>query len=162
MSTINGNNYTNFRGVNVRDGIVKLSDPEQNTTYTSVKVGNYGVSMVVDPKTLTTNRRIYIPDANGSMVIKGYDILYGTSAFNGGSNYAAQTVGQSSITITGLLASCIVLVTAATTAQVSGYVPIGAKYAAADKAWVFYKTQAATAAVALVPINYVALFPQTS
>jgi len=162
MSTINKENYTNFRAVNVKDAMIKLSDPEQNTTYTSVKVGNYGVVMTINPKTLTTNRKIYIADGSGSMVIKGYDMLYGTTTFYGSGNIAAQTVAQSSVTITGVLASCVILVSAATSAQVAGFVPIGAKYATTNKIWVFYKTQAATTAAALVPINYTVLFPQTS
>lgn len=162
MSTIAGENYTNFRGVNVYDGRIRLEDPEQNTTYTSVKVGNYGVSFAVAPKTLTANRTVYITNGGGSMMVYGYDVIYGTTTFLGNGNIAADSVAQASVAITGVLATCTILVSAATSAAVTGFIPIGAKYATTDNAWIFYRTCAATVASTSVPINYAVFYPQTS
>ena len=154
---ISGQPYTSFRAVSVKDGTLRVPDP-----YNQIDSGTWAVTLQVASATLTGNRNVYVCDGSGSMVLKGYDILYGTSSFAGSSNLAVQSIGQASVTITGVVATCIVLVSAATSAQVAGYVPIGSKYASADKIWVFYKTQAATAAVAEVPINYTVLFPQTT
>lgn len=162
MATINGNSYTSFRAVNAKDGYIRLEDPFMNTTYVAKHPDNYGVRFSVDSSTLSANRKVYLGDGSGSMMITGYDILYGTSSFAGSGNIGAQLIGQSSVSITGVLTSCIVLVSAATSAQVAGYVPIGASCKTDGKIWVFYKTQAATAAVAEVPFNYTVLFPQTS
>jgi len=155
MSTIAGESYTNFKAVNVKDGVIRVAD-----TYATTN--SYGVTLRTADGILTGNRKVYVCDGAGSMFLKGYDILYGTATFVGSGNIAAQTVAQASVSITGVLATSIVLVSAATSAQVAGYVPIGSKYATTDKIWVFYTTMAATTAVASVPINYTVLFPQTT
>lgn len=162
MAKIAGQSFTSFRAVNAKDGIIRLEDPFLNTTYVAKHPDNYGVTFKVVKSSLTANRKIYLGDGAGSMMITGYDMLYGTSSFTASGNIAAQSLGQASVTITGVLTSCIVLVSAATSAQVAGYVPIGSSCKTAGKIWVFYKTQAATAAVAEVPFNYTILFPQTS
>jgi hypothetical protein len=163
MATINGKPYTSFRAVNAKNGYIRLEDPFKNTTYVAKHPDNYGVRFSVDSTSLSANRKVYLGDGSGSMMITGYDILYGTSTFLGNDNIVAQSIGQASATITGVLTSCIVLVSAATSAQVAGYVPIGSSCKTAGSIWVFYKTQAATAAASVeVPFNYTILFPQTS
>lgn len=162
MATINGLPYTAFRAVSVKDGQARLEDPFVNTTYIAKPVSNYGVRFEVAKSTLTANRKIYLGDGSGSMMIKGYDITFGTTSFIGDSSVAAQTVAQAAVTISGVNTTSVVLVQAATSAQVAGYVPTGCVPSAADTVWVFYKTQAATAATATVPISYMILNPQTN
>jgi len=62
----------------------------------------------VADSTLSGNKKIYLPDANGSMMIKGYDILFGTTSFEGNGNIAAQTVAQAEVTISGVVTTSIV------------------------------------------------------
>lgn len=162
MATINGKPYTSFRAVNARNGYIRLEDPFKNTTYVAKHPDNYGVRFSVDSTTLSANRKVYLGDATGSMMLTGYDILFGTTVFSGNSNIATQSLGDSTVAITGLLTTCITLVSAATSAQVTGYVPIGSQCKTAGLLTVFYKTQGATAATTDIPINYMILFPQTS
>jgi len=157
MAMINGQYYTSFRAVNVKDGTMRIPDPYNKTT----SVNNYAVTLQVAEAGLTADRTVYMGDGDGSMFLMGYDILYGTSSFLGNGNIAAEAIGQASFSITGLVTSAIVLVSAATSAQVKGFIPIGSKCISADKALVYY-IATASAATTEVPINYVALFPQTS
>jgi len=156
--------YTNFRAVSVKDGIVRLADPWQDTSFVAWKAtdGTIGTKFMVHDTKLTSNKELYVCDGGGSIVLKGYDILYGTSSFVGKSTVGANSVSEASLTITGVLTTCIVLVNAATSAQVSGYIPYGSNCMTAGKINVFYHTGNATAATAAVPINYTLLFPQTS
>ena len=152
---IDGNPYTNFKGVNCKDGKFRVADPTEGTL-------DYAVIFQVAPATLTGDRKVYVCNSSGSMFVRGYDIIYGTTSFAGSSNIAVKTVATSSCSITGLTTTSWLFISPCTSAEVAGYVPMGAVCKTAGKALIMYRTLGATTAVKNVPINYILLNPQTS
>ena len=152
---INSQPYTTFRGVNLKDGKLRLADKTVSTT-------DYAVELKVVPGIATAERKVYLKDASGSMIVKGYHITYGTSSFLGNGNIAIDTIATSSASITGVLTSSVVLINAETSAEVAGYIPFGATCQTAGKIIIQYLVATATAAITAVPFSYVILHPQTS
>ena len=152
---INKQPYTTFRGVNLRDGKLRLADKDISTT-------DYAVELKVAPGTYTGERKVYLKDASGSMFVQGYHITYGSSSFLANGNIAIDTIASSSASITGVLTSSVILINAATSAEVEGFIPFGATCQTAGKVIIQYLVATATAAITAIPFNYVILHPQTS
>lgn len=150
--------YTDFKAVNCQDGLARIADG----TIHSTNMSEYAVQLAVAPATLTAEREVYAKDADGSLVIYGHHVLYGTTSILCNGNIAANGIATTSCSISGLLTSCIVLVNAETSAQAASFVPFGATCQAAGKAIIQYYVGAATSAITTVPISYIILYPQTS
>ena len=139
----------------MRQGKLRIAQKTISTT-------DYAVILKAEANTLSADRKVYAKDASGSLIIRGYHVTYGTTVFIAKSNYGANDVGESTITLTGALTTSIILVSAASSAEVASVVPFGATCATADQATVLYQIGVATAAVSTIVINYAILNPQTS
>ncbi len=150
---VNGYPYTDFRAVNSKDGRFRLQD------------GAYGVRFEVDSATLTADSKIYVPNAGGSMVVRGYHMTYGSATFQRDPNIAADTLYTGTATITGMLSTSIVFVNFAGllgSGAATGPLPIGVNYKAAGIANLMLLNLAATTTIGTSIVNYVMLLPQTS
>jgi len=153
---INGQPFTSFKSINVSEGVVRISNSTIGTT-------DYGLTLKAVPGSFAgPERKVYVKDATGSMIVKGYHIVYGTASVICSGNIAANGVATTSVSISGVLTSSIVLINAISSAATSTFVPFGATCQTAGKVLVQYYVGAATAAVTTVPINYAILNPQTS
>jgi hypothetical protein len=153
---INNQPFTNFKGINVSEGVVRIANSTIGTT-------DYGLVLKTVPGlTSGAERKIYAKDGSGSMVVKGYHIVYGSTSIVCSSNIAANGVATTSVSISGVLTTSYILINAATTAESASFVPFGATCQTAGKVIVQYYVGAATSAVTVVPITYAILNPQTS
>lgn len=153
---INGQPFTNFKSVNVSEGVVRISNSTIGTT-------DYGMTLKATPSSFAgPERKVYVKDATGSMIVKGYHIVYGSTSIVCSGNIAANGVATTSVSITGVLTTSYILINALTTAATDTFVPFGATCQTAGKVLIQYYVGAASAAVATVPINYVIFNPQTS
>ena len=147
--------FTDFKGVNVSEGVVRIANSTIGTT-------DYGLVLKTVPGSFVgSERKVYLKDATGSMIVKGYHIVYGSSSIICKGSAAANSVQNSSFAVTGVLTTSYILVNAESTAAGS-FVPFGATCQTAGKVLVQYNVGAATAAETVVPISYVILNPQTS
>jgi hypothetical protein len=153
---INNQPFTNFKGINVSEGVVRIANSTIGTT-------DYGLVLKTVPGlTSGAERKIYAKDATGSMIVKGYHIAYGSTSIICKGSIAANAVATSSVAITGVLTTSYILINAASTAAATSFVPFGATCQTAGNVLVQYYVGAATSAETVVPISYVILNPQTS
>lgn len=150
--------YTDFKAVNCKDGLARIADG----TIHSTNMSEYAVQLAVAPATFTAEREVYAKDADGSLVICGHHVIYGTTTIMCNGNIAANGIATTSCSISGLLTTSYILVNAETSAEVAAFVPFGATCQAAGKAIIQYYVGAATAAITTVPISYIIFNPQTS
>lgn len=151
----NGQPYTDFKAINANDGKIRIADEDRSTT-------DYSVELTVAPSVTQGSRTVYVKDVNGSMMLCGYHVTYGTTTIQCSSNIAANGIATTSCSISGLLTTSYILINAETSAEVAGFVPFGATCQAAGKAIIQYYVGAATTSVATVPISYIYFQPQTS
>ena len=148
--------FTNFKSVNVSEGVVRIANSTIGTT-------DYGLVLKTVPGlTSGAERKVYLKDATGSLVVKGYHIVYGSTSVVCNGNIAANGIATTSVSITGVLTTSYILINAESTAAATSFVPFGATCATAGKVIIQYYVGAATSAVTVVPISYVILNPQTS
>lgn len=151
---INGYPYTNFRAVNSKDGRFRLQD------------GAYGVRFEIDSATLTDDRKIYAPNASGTMVVRGYHLTYGTCTFTRDPNQAAHTLYTGTAAITGLLSTSILIFSSLygmnSSATNAGPLVMGGRYLSAGVANLCLYNTNATTTIAAGTCDYILLHPQTS
>jgi hypothetical protein len=145
-----GQPYTTFRSVNVKDGIVRFEGKP------------FGAKLAVASNTITANRKVDICDADGTMFIKGYHLLFGSALVSGtlslvpvGDFYKCHVNG-----ITGLKTTAFVFADVYNTATAAG-IAVGAARcttAGSIELWLTNVT-AATIANGALYINYMALHP---
>ena len=153
---ISGQPFTNFKSVNVSEGVVMISNSTIGTT-------DYGMVLKAAPGSFVgSERNVYVKDATGSMIVKGYHINFGSTTIKCNGNIAANGVATTSVSISGVLTTSYILINAATTAASSSFVPFGATCQTAGKVIIQYYVGGATSAITTVPITYAILDPQTS
>ena len=159
--------YTNFRAVTVKEGIIRLADPWQNTTYVATKAtdGTIGVRLQIAAGTLTGNKTLHVCDGSGSMFIKGYHIAFGSTTVNG--SMSLVPVGGfylGTAAVTGVLTTSVILTNIyATSGAGAAITPVGAVCRTAGIIDFFLtNVTAATVGAGVLAVNYLILHPQTS
>jgi hypothetical protein len=148
-----GQPYSEFRSVNSKDGRIRFeADP-------------FGVTLVVDDATLTANRKVYVCDASGSAVVKGYHIIFGSTTISGtGTTLSLVPVGdfmKVSVALTGARTTSIVLANVYSTAGAGAAIAVAAARCTTANYLEVLLTNitAATVANGTLSINYAVLNP---
>jgi len=147
-----GQPYTDFRSINVTDGIVRFEGKP------------FGTKLAVASNTLTAARKVDVCDASGSMFIKGYHILFGTVAVSGQmSNVNIHDYMKCSAVVAGVKTTSFIIANIYTTAAAAGMAVGAVRCTTADALEVLVTNVTnATIANGSLVINYMVLNPSTS
>lgn len=148
-----GQPYTDFRAVNMKDGRFRIEGRPS------------GVKFEVEPTTITADRTISICDCDGTMLVKGYHVLFGTVEVSGTlSLVPAGELYKFSVAASGLKTTSHVLACIHSTVTSSGLAVGAAGCSTADYLDV-YLTAVGAASITggtILQVAYMALNPQST
>jgi hypothetical protein len=147
-----GQPYTDFRAINAKDGRIRLEG----------RPG--GIKLEVQPTTISADRTIFICDCNGTMLVKGYHMIFGTALATG--TMSLVPVGdfyKVTMAVTGVRTTSHVIAGINSTVTATGIAIGAARCTTADVVdlWVTNVT-AATIANGDLQVSYMVLNPQST
>ena len=147
-----GQPYTDFRSINVTDGIVRFEGKP------------FGNRFEVASNTLTAARKVDVCDASGSMFIKGYHVLFGSVVVTGQmSDVPIHGFKKCSAVVSGVKTTSFVLANVYSTATAAGIAVAAARCTTANALDVLVTNVTnATIGDGVFAINYMVLNQQTS
>jgi hypothetical protein len=148
-----GQPYTTFRSINAKDGLIRFEGKP------------FGARLAVASNTITANRKVDICDADGTMFVKGYHLLFGSALVSG--TLSLVPVGDFMTChvngITGVKTSSVVFAGVISTATAAGIAVAGARCTTAGSIELtLTNVTAATIGNGSLYINYMVLHPATT
>lgn len=152
-----GQPYTDFRAINAKDGRIRLAGKP------------FGVTLKVNPTTISAERKVYLCNANGSMFVKGFHVIFGSMQVTGNANTTMSLVPvgafmTASVPLSGIKTTSIVFASTYSTAGAGAAIAVaGANCKTANYLQLqLTNVTAATIGQGSFYINYVVMNPTTS